>query len=41
MKVSYCLKSKKNKESKNSEVSKIKNGKFMLWQCPVAKDSNC
>ena len=41
MKVSYCFKSKKNKESKNLEISKIKIGKFMLLQCPVGKDSNC
>ena len=32
---------KKNKESKNSLISKIKIGQFMLLQCPVAKDSNC
>ena len=32
----YCLKCRKNTESKNSKVVKIKNGRIMLlWKCAV------
>ena len=34
--LSYCLKCRKNKQSKNPEVMKTENGRIMLlWKCAV------
>ena len=41
--LSYCLKCRKNTESKNPKVVKTKNGRIMLLsnlQCVIVKNSN-
>ena len=41
--LSYCLKCRKNTESKNPKVTKTKNGRIMFYQnvkCVIAKTQN-
>ena len=41
--LSYCLKCRKNTESKNPKFARTKNGRIMLYQnvqCVIAKNQN-